>query len=110
MGEGTPGAGWVLGAEGRKNNCLTCEMLRWATNSSAGAYSSLWSPRCMSRLLPWEPAGTTVCAHGNSSSGAIPAQPTMPSGAGAVTGDHNEGKEEKLGTPGVRSKLSLGEE
>lgn len=100
----------MLGPGGRKNDCLTCEMLRWATNNLAGAYSSLSSPRCMSRPAPWEPGGTTVCPHGNGSSGVIPPQPVMPSGAVAVAGDHNEGKEEKLGTPGVRSKLKLGEE
>lgn len=107
MGGGAPRARWVLGAGGRKNNCLTCEMLRWATNSLAGAYSSLSSPRCVSRLAPWEPGGTTVCAHGNGSSGVIPPQLPMPSRAVAVAGDHNEGKEEKIGTPSVRSKLKL---
>lgn len=64
----------------------------------------------MSRLAPWEPGGTSVCTHGNGSSGVIPPQPVMPSGAVAVAGDHNDGKEEKLGTPCVRSKLKLGEE
>lgn len=112
--EHCPG-GWgsppsLLGTGGRKANCLTCEMLRWATNSLAGVYSSLSSPQCVSCPALWEPGGTTVCTHGNGSSGVIPPQPVMPSGAVAVGGDHNEGKEEKLGTPSVRSKLKLGEE
>lgn len=101
----------MLGAGGRKANCLTCEVLRWAANSLAGVYSPPPpSPWCVSHPVPWEPGGTTVCAHGNGSSGAIPPQPVMPSGAVVVAGAHNEGKEEKLGTPGVRSKLKLGEE
>lgn len=51
------------------------------------------------RLRPWQ-----------RSSGVIPPQPGMLSRAVEVAGDHNEGKEEKLGTSGVRSKLKLGEE
>jgi len=64
----------------------------------------------VSRLAPWEPGGTTVCTHGNGNLAVIAPQSVMPRGAVAVAGDHNVGKEEKLGTPGVRSKLKLGEE
>lgn len=43
---------------------MTCEVLGWAANSLAGVYSSLW---CVSRPVPWEPRGTSVCPHGNQS-------------------------------------------
>lgn len=47
---------------GGGSSYLTCEVLGWAANNWAGVYSSLW---CVSRPVPWEPRGTSVCPHGN---------------------------------------------